>query len=87
MPWELLYVVIRISNDFLFSKEINKIHNKVFFYYSEEQISITTKEFIQRELADKIREIKIDSSQINRAVLESFNTDIVVCPLILVVCF
>lgn len=45
-------------------------------YYSEEQISITTKEFIQRELADKIREIKIDSSQINRAVLESFNTDI-----------
>jgi len=45
-------------------------------YYSEDQISITTKEFIQRELADKIREIKIDSSQINRAVLESFNTDI-----------
>ena len=45
-------------------------------YYSEDQISITTKEFIQRELGDKIREIKIDSSQINRAVLESFNTDI-----------
>ena len=45
-------------------------------YFSEEQISIPTKEFIQRELAAKIREIKIDSSQINRSVLESFNTDI-----------
>jgi len=27
MPWELLYVVKKISNDFLFSKEVNKTHN------------------------------------------------------------
>lgn len=45
-------------------------------YFSEEQISIGTKEFIQNELADKIREVKIDSSEINRTVLESFNTEI-----------
>ena len=45
-------------------------------YFSEEQISMGTKEFIQRELADKIREIKIDSSQVSRTVLESFHTDI-----------
>lgn len=45
-------------------------------YFSEDQISIGTKEFVKRELGDKIREIKIDSSQINRAVLESFNTDV-----------
>jgi ABC-2 type transport system permease protein len=45
-------------------------------YFSEDQISIGTKEFIQNELADKIREIKIDSSEINRAILESFNTEI-----------
>ncbi len=45
-------------------------------YYSEEQISLGTKAFIREELADKIREIKIDSSQINRSILESFNTDV-----------
>jgi ABC-2 type transport system permease protein len=45
-------------------------------YFSEEQISIGIKEFIQDELADKIREVKIDSSEINRTVLESFNTEI-----------
>lgn len=45
-------------------------------YYSEEQISIGTKEFIENELADKIREVKIDSSEINRAILESFNTQV-----------
>jgi ABC-2 type transport system permease protein len=45
-------------------------------YFSENQISIGTKEFIKKELANKIREIKIDSSQIDRNVLESFDTDI-----------
>jgi ABC-2 type transport system permease protein len=45
-------------------------------YFSEEQISIGTKEFIQNELADKIREVKIDDSEINRAILESLNTEI-----------
>ncbi|MFT6938222.1 MAG: ABC-2 type transport system permease protein, partial [Saprospiraceae bacterium] len=45
-------------------------------YFSEDQISIGTKEFIQREIADKIREIKIDNSEISRVILESFSTNV-----------
>lgn len=45
-------------------------------YFSENQMSITTKEFIERRVARRIRELKIDESQVDKKLLKSFDTNV-----------
>ena len=62
----------------LYIPEITNLSRKDYNikYFSENQISITTKEFIERRVANRIRELKIEKSEIDTKLLESFDTDV-----------
>lgn len=62
----------------LYIPKINNLEKNDFNlkYYSENQMSITTKEFIERRVAGRIRELKIDESEIDKKLLKSFDTSV-----------
>ena len=62
----------------LYIPEINNLSKKDYSikYFSENQMSITTKEFIERRLASQIRELKIEKSEVDPKLLESFDTNV-----------
>lgn len=45
-------------------------------YFSDKQLSLTTKEFIERQLARRIRDHKIDQSGYDRKILDGFETTV-----------
>jgi ABC-2 type transport system permease protein len=65
-------------NGILYIPEINNLSKKDYSikYFSENQMSITTKEFIERRVASRIRELKIEKSEVDPKLLESFDTDV-----------
>lgn len=62
----------------LYIPEINNLSKKDYSikYFSENQMSITTKEFIERRVASRIRELKIEKSEVDPKLLASFDTDV-----------
>ena len=45
-------------------------------FFSDKQLSLTTKEFIERQLARRIRDYKIDQSGYDRKILDGFETTV-----------
>lgn len=75
-----LYKTKKYNGIIHFSIEKNKDWNNAILidYYSDSQLGINTKSYIERIIAEKIAEAKIDSAKYDRKILESFKTQIVV---------